>query len=246
MTPVLPQRKAIIVGASSGLGAELAKQLCEAGWQVAGVARRRERLTALEDQYPGKFFAIEFDVRNLEKTEGTFSRSVEAVNGLDLIVYAAGIMPEVALTEFGTEKDLAMIEVNLSAAVAWLNLAADRFQQMRSGTIVGIGSVAGDRGRMGQPVYNTTKAALATYLEALRNRLAPFGVNVLTIKPGPMKTEMTAHLNIPNATPPELAASRIIALLHRNGEFYVEPLHRLIFGIIKLIPSPIFRGLKLQ
>ena len=73
-----------------------------------------------------------------------------------------------------------MFEVNLIGAVAWLNEVAQRFARARGGTIVGISSVAGDRGRRGNPAYCTSKAALTTYLEALRNRVARFGVAVVT------------------------------------------------------------------
>jgi short-subunit dehydrogenase len=97
-----------------------------------------------------------------------------------------------------------MVEVNLIGAMAWLNPIAEMFQSAKAGQIVGIGSVAGDRGRVGNPGYNTSKAGLTTYLEALRNRLTRHGVNVLTVKPGFMKTEMLK------------AAFRSHALCHRT------------------------------
>jgi len=110
---------------------------------------------------------------------------------------------------------------------------------------VGIGSVAGDRGRSGRPVYNTTKAALATYLEALRNRLSRYGVKVVTIKPGPTQTEMTAHLHMARAMSAKDSAAKILSKANKTGEHYLNPVHRVIFYVIKRIPSPIFRKLKL-
>jgi NAD(P)-dependent dehydrogenase (short-subunit alcohol dehydrogenase family) len=100
-----------------------------------------------------------------------------------------------------------MVEINLIGAMAWLSPVAEMFQNAKAGQIVGIGSVAGDRGRVGNPGYNTSKAALP-YLEALRNRLTRHGVNVLTVKPGFVKTEMlkAAQGGTPFAIEPEKAA----------------------------------------
>ncbi|MBC8065022.1 MAG: SDR family NAD(P)-dependent oxidoreductase, partial [Chlorobia bacterium] len=140
--------------------------------------------------------------------------------------------------------DRSMIEVNDLGAVAWLNEAANRFQHTKHGTILGIGSVAGDRGRMKQPVYNASKAFLHTYLEALRNRLAKVGVKVVTIKPGPVKTDLIAGLDFPNAMLPETAATIILKKAGRTGEHYLSPVHAVVFFIIRNIPSWIFRRLK--
>lgn len=138
-----------------------------------------------------------------------------------------------------------MIDVNFTGAVAWLNVAADRFQNVGHGTIVGIGSVAGERGRAGQPVYNATKAALKTYLEALRNRLSKCGVRVTTIKPGPTATEMTAHLKQTGMMSAEEAAERILRVMDSGKEKFLKPSHIIIFGIIRNIPTGVFRRLKL-
>jgi NAD(P)-dependent dehydrogenase (short-subunit alcohol dehydrogenase family) len=136
------------------------------------------------------------------------------------------------------------VEVNLLGAIAWLNQAALRFENTQTGTIVGIGSVAGERGRFGQPVYNTTKAALATYMEALRNRLSRYGVRVVTIKPGPTETEMTAHLHMKGMMPASQAATIILSKSKRNGEFFLKFTHKIAFAIIRNFPSAIFRKLK--
>ncbi len=84
-------------------------------------------------------------------------------------------MQALEFDEYDPVKDLAMIDVNLRGAVAWLDPAADRFARLGRGTIVGVGSVAGDRGRSGNPAYCTAKAGLHTYLESLRNRVARVG-----------------------------------------------------------------------
>ncbi|HRI44097.1 MAG TPA: SDR family NAD(P)-dependent oxidoreductase [Fimbriimonadaceae bacterium] len=237
-------RHAIVIGASSGIGHALAERLAKSGCRVAAIARRKDLLGALAEKYPDLVFVFEHDVADTETVPAVFQEAAKQLGGLDLVIYTAGVMPEVGAMEFCFEKDRAMVEVNLLGAIAWLNQAAIRFQNTRHGTIVGIGSVAGDRGRCGQPVYNATKAALATYLEALRNRLARRGVRVVTIKPGPVQTEMTARLHLRGAMSAEAAARLILIKSRRTGEHYLKFGHWLAFGIIRNIPSAIFRRLR--
>jgi short-subunit dehydrogenase len=139
-----------------------------------------------------------------------------------------------------------MIEVNLIGAMAWLTPVAEMFQSARSGQIVGIGSVAGDRGRVGNPGYNTSKAGLATYLEALRNRLTRHGVNVLTVKPGFVRTEMVkaAQGPTPFIITTEKAADDIWgAMKKRRQNIYTPWIWRWIMLAIRHTPSFIFRRL---
>ncbi|HEY0866678.1 MAG TPA: SDR family NAD(P)-dependent oxidoreductase [Fimbriimonas sp.] len=233
---------AIVVGASSGLGAEIARQLAATGCRVAAVARRAERLESLARE-SANITIYPHDATDYASVPLLFQRIAQEIGGLDLVVFAAGVMPEVAVGEYDFEKDRQIVEVNVLGAVAWLNEAALRFQSTGHGTIVGIGSVAGDRGRMKQPVYNASKAFLHTYLEALRNRVARHGVTVVTIKPGPMDTEMTAGMHLRSAMSAEEAARRTLARAETGGEKYLSAKHRLAFAVIKRIPSWIFRRL---
>ncbi len=241
----MSKKKALVIGASSGIGREIVRQLVQSGWTVAAIARREDKLQTLAEEFEGHVFPFAHDVRIFGEVPGLFDQVVQRLGGLDLIIYASGVMPIVGITEYNFDKDREMVETNLLGAIAWLNEAAARFEKTGHGTIVGIGSVAGDRGRSGQPVYNTTKAALATYLEALRNRVAKHGVKVTTIKPGPVQTEMTQHLGFKNAMTAAEAARRTLILAERGGECYLSMSHRVIFYVLKRIPSPIFRRLKI-
>ncbi len=234
-------KKAIIVGASSGIGACLAERLAKEGWKVAAIARRMDRLQALN----GDLLLFRHDVTNYQEVPELFQEITKQLGGLDLIVYSAGLMPEVGAHEYSFEKDQKIVEVNVIGAMAWLDQAAIRFENTKHGSIVALGSVAGDRGRSGQPAYNASKAALATYMEALRNRLARLGVHVVTIKPGPVQTEMTSHLHLKNAMPVEVATTKILERIERTGEHYLNPVHAVVFWIIRNIPSPIFRRMSL-
>lgn len=236
-------RTAIVIGGSSGLGREIACELARQGVRVAAVGRSRTALDEVVQSGAGNILAYEFDVHDFGGTAEMFQGICADLEGLDLIVYAAGIMPPIGPQEFDTVKDLDMIATNLSGCVAWLNEAAMRFQGVGSGSIVGIGSVAGDRGRAGQPVYNATKSAMATYLESLRNRLHRLGVKVVTIKPGPLKTPMTSHLDQSKMMDAKAAARKVIRLASKPGEHYLSPVHRMAFSVIRMIPGAIFRRL---
>jgi short-subunit dehydrogenase len=236
-------KHAIVVGASSGIGREIARQLAETGCRVAVLARRKSKLDEFVGMYPGQMVAFEHDVTAYDTVPALFQEVTSELGGLDLIVYSSGVMPEVELDEFNFAKDRSMVEVNDLGAVAWLNEAATRFLNTGHGTILGIGSVAGDRGRMKQPVYNASKAFLHTYLEALRNRLSRHGVTVVTVKPGPVATEMTGGLEASNLITAERAASLILSKARRNGEHYLLPAHAIAFFIIRNIPLWIFRRL---
>jgi len=242
------------VGASSGLGAELARQLAAQGCRVALVARRASELQALADslqqEYPAELpRALPFphDVTCTEEVPALFQQICRDLGGLDLFVYTAGVMPRLLPDEFSTEKDQTTIAVNITGAVAWLNVVAQRFQAAQSGTIVGIGSVAGDRGRNGQPVYGASKAFLETYLEAVRNRVGRHGVRVVTIKPGPLETPMTEGLGkLPLMIPAHIAAKGVLkAAQQGKREAYIPWQWRYIMTIIRAIPSPLFQKMNL-
>ena len=131
--------------------------------------------------------------------------------------------------------------------MAWCNAAADYFQSRRAGTIVGISSIAGDRGRRGNPAYGASKAALSHYLEALRNRLGVFGVHVCTIKPGYIETPMTASLGkLPGMISAERAAREILTSARRRRNVRYVPLRWLAVSlVIRSIPSFVFRRLSI-
>jgi decaprenylphospho-beta-D-erythro-pentofuranosid-2-ulose 2-reductase len=242
-----PWKTAIIVGASSGIGEELARQLARGGCRVALVARREEALRRIEEsinqpELPHASF-YSHDVREYECVPALFQTITRDLGGLDLVIYAAGVMPAVMEDEYSFAKDRQMIEVNLLGAIAWLNEAAQRFQRAGAGTIVGISSVAGERGRRTMPVYCTSKAALTTYLEALRNRVGRYGVKVVTVKPGPVDTPMTRDLSSkPLLISAEKAAHDILTAAERGAEnAYIPGVWRWIFLVLRSIPSAIFK-----
>ncbi len=249
-TPLNPRRRGLIIGASTGLGAELARKLAREGYALALLARSKEKLDALCQEINsqgGSARSYEHNVTDYDEVPNLLLKIVADLGGLDAVIYVASInQPPGGIDKYNFENDRQMIEVNLIGAMAWLTPVAEMFQSAKAGQIVGISSVAGDRGRVGNPGYNTSKAGLTTYLEALRNRLTRRGVNVLTVKPGFMKTEMlkAAPGPTPFAVEPSVAADHILkAMKKRKQVIYTAPIWRWIMLAIQHTPSFIFRKL---
>jgi NAD(P)-dependent dehydrogenase (short-subunit alcohol dehydrogenase family) len=244
------EKKVLIVGASSGIGAALAKQLAGKGCTLALVARRQEQLEEVASEInkiAGRELAHVYpaDVTDYDGVGPLFDKICSDLGGIDVVIYASGILHQIAANEYCFAKDKEVFEVNVLGAFAWLNVAAQRFEAAKCGAIVGISSVAADRGRRGLPAYNASKAALDTYLEALRNRLGRHGVLVTTIKPGYVATQMIAGVKTPiPPVPVDDAAAQIIKAVEEDALVrYVSPKWRWIMLAVKMVPSPIMQRL---
>ena len=247
-TPLKPQKRVIIVGASSGIGAALALRLADEGYSLALLARRTELLEKLTNEINSKHGATRarfyvHDVLDYESVPALLRKIISDLGGLDTFIFNTGISLMVGLKKYDFDQDRQTAEVNYIGALAWLNPVAEMFQSLKAGQIVGVSSVAGERGRVGNPSYNASKAALTCYLEALRNRLTRYGVNVLTVKPGPVETDMIKDAKgVLFPIPAEQAAADIYkAMRKRKQEVYTSGRWRWIMLVVRNIPSFIFR-----
>ncbi|NUM48636.1 MAG: SDR family NAD(P)-dependent oxidoreductase [Anaerolineales bacterium] len=248
-TPLSSRPRAVIVGASSGIGAELARQLARDGYALALLARRADELQTLADEINAqtgepRARCYPHDVTHYAAVPGLFQQLLHDLKRIDTFIYVAGVMPNVAFSEYAFEKDKLMAEVHLLGAMAWLGQVATLFERMKAGQIVGISSVAADRGRVKNPGYNASKAGFDTYLEALRNRLTRSGVHVLTVRPGPVDTPMTKEVGGLFMVPPEkVVCDTLRAMRRRQQVLYTPARWRWIMLIVRNIPSVIFRRL---
>jgi short-subunit dehydrogenase len=249
-TPLRPRKRGLIIGASSGIGAALARRLAQEGFTLALVSRRAGLLSALCEEINrtageprGRAFV--HDVRDFSAVPALLTRIVAEIGGLDLAVYAAGVNHPPGMQKLEFEADREMLEVNLVGAFAWLDPVAALFQSAKAGQIVGIASVAADRGRVGNPAYNSSKAGLVAYLEALRNRLSRHGVHVLTVKPGFVQTEqLKAAPRVIFPISAERAADHIWdAIRRRKQQIYAPSWWGLVMFVVRNIPSIVFRRL---
>jgi short-subunit dehydrogenase len=230
----------------------VARRLAHEGYALALLDRKGELLRGLCDEInqaygEARSFWVEHDVTAYDKVPEVLRSVVADLGGLDLFVYVAGVIYFPGLDEYNFFEDQKMVEVNFLGAMAWMSQVAPLFQSMGAGQMVGVSSVAGDRGRIGNPGYNASKAGFSCYLEALRNRLSRHGVNVITIKPGMVKTEMLQLPGAPKpmlAVTPEQAADGIWnAIKKRKQVAYISGLWRWVMLVLTHIPSFIFRKL---
>ena len=234
------------------MGAALARRLAREGYHVAAIGRRAERLEQVCGQINAELGQVRarpyaHDVTHYAQAPATFQAILRDFGQIDLVVYAAGLQYPVTLSEFDFDKDSAIFNVNILGAMAWLNQAAQLFERMGSGQIVGISSTAGERGRVGNPAYNASKAALNSYLESLRNRLTRKGVHVLTVRPGFVDTELLAGAKVAKTMwviSADQAATDIWNALRARKQVVFTPARwRLVALVIRHIPSVVFRRL---
>lgn len=240
----------VLVGATDGIGRALAAAYLRRGWRVGLMGRDPEKLQRvvarlLAAEPDGVVLGVRCDVARPERVAGAFDEMLRELGQMDLLVYCAGVMPpwsddlEERLRGVGPTFD-----VNVVGAVHVLERAADYFVAAGIGRIAAIGSVAGERGRRGHPVYGASKAALHEYLEGLRHRLHRHGVGVTTVKPGWVRTRMldeeTARSRA--AVGPERAAERIVRGLERGRDaFFVPAWWGLVALALRLLPRSLYK-----
>ena len=239
----------LVVGASSGMAVHLVRELAARNANLFLCDLDDERLALQAEDIRARHKVTvntaHFDVLDFDGHEA-FLNSVEREMGpLYGIVWVAGIMGDQKRQELCFAEARKVLDVNYTAALSMLNLVAIRLAKRGRGHIVGFSSPAGDRGRASNYVYGAAKGALATLLSGLRQRLAPKGVKVLTVKPGFVDTKMTKHMDLPFAAQPKDVAREIAKAIDKGtGVAYVPFFWQYIMGIIKLLPEFIFKKLK--
>jgi len=240
----------LILGANSGMALATAKQFAEAGYNLYLASRNTAELNKtcqdIHLRHSVEAKAVAFDARDFDSHEA-FYRSLE--NKPLGVIVAFGSMHEQTEAEKDFQLSLDMIETNYTGAVSIMELACNDLLTRNQGFLVGISSVAGDRGRQSNYIYGSSKAAFSTYLAGLTHRLHNSNINVITVKPGFVATKMTAHLDLPEklTAQPEEVAQRIYKAVkkHKSNTIYVKPIWRLIMLIIMHIPNFIFHKTKM-
>jgi decaprenylphospho-beta-D-erythro-pentofuranosid-2-ulose 2-reductase len=239
----------LILGANSDMAIACAKRYAKSGYNIylasRNVSECEKTATDVSVRFQVEALALKFDARDFSSHSQFYNDLPHKPKG---VIVAFGMMHEqhAAQEDFILAQD--MIEANFTGTVSILEKIAADFERRMSGFIVGISSVAGDRGRQSNYIYGSTKAALTAYLAGLRHRLSVSGVNVLTVKPGFVATKMTADLDLPEklTAQPEQVADNIFSAVEKNkSTIYVKPIWRLIMLIITHIPNFVFHKTKL-
>lgn len=241
-------RKVTILGARSDIAMACAHEFAKAGDTITLAARRVETLEAdardIELRYGGTVTLRDFDALDLDRHAGFVADDTLP----DVVICAVGLLGDQVADERNPDAALQVMRTNYEGPAMVLAAYANAMEDRGSGVIVGISSVAGDRGRASNYIYGAAKAGFTAYLSGLRNRLAPAGVHVVTVKPGFVATQMTAHMDLPDkltAAPAEVGQAILKAVERRRDTLYVRGIWRLIMGIIRLIPERVFKKMSI-
>lgn len=239
----------LILGGRSDIGMAIAHGFAAGGHAIQLAARDAGTLEkAAGDITLRHGVAVslhDFDVLETDDFSG-FVAALPALPGV--AVMAVGTMGDQTTQENDPAAARRDMRSNYEGPALALGAIANAFAARGSGVIVGISSVAGDRGRATNYIYGSAKAGFTAFLSGLRNRLAKQGVHVVTVKPGFVATRMTAGLDLPEkltATPDEVATAVVTATEKRRNVIYVKPVWRLIMTIICAIPEGVFKRLKI-
>ncbi|SDI62713.1 SDR family oxidoreductase [Alloyangia pacifica] len=239
----------LVIGARSDIGRAVAHRFAAAGHAVILAARRASELEQdradISLRHGVEATLVEFDVLD---TGGMADFVAQISPEPQIVVSVVGAMGDQAESESSPAAAALIMRTNYEGPALILGLFAERMAKAGTGTIVGVSSVAGDRGRASNYIYGSAKAGFTAFLSGLRNRLADKGVHVLTVKPGFVRTKMTEGMDLPKrltAAPEEVADAIYAAVGKRHNAIYVRPIWALVMAVIRSIPEPIFKKTQL-
>lgn len=240
----------LVIGGTSDIGRAVAEVHAADGWTVSLAARDLEGVQRNAQDIQTRHGTDPVAVHPIDILDtASFAPFIDALGELpERVVCVVGMLGDQSRAQEDPDHATAVIRTNFEGPALLLEMLAGRFAARRHGMIVAVSSVAGDRGRASNYVYGASKAGFSAYLSGLRNRLARSGVRVVTVKPGFVRTSMTAGMKLPNliTASPEAVAKRILALHSGGGDvIYVLWVWRAIMGVIRALPEPIFKRLKL-
>ena len=246
-----PVKKILVLGATSGIAEATCRIWAEQGASLFLVARNPERLAVVAADLKTRGASyVDTAVADLDDTEGHAALLAHAVNsltGMDVAYLAHGLLGDQAAGEQEFNTAAQILHTNFVSPVSLLTWLANFCVQRHAGVLAVLSSVAGDRGRKSNYLYGSAKAGLTAFLGGLRNRVDREGVTVLTIKPGPTRTAMTAGMKGSErfADVNKVAASIVKAIERRQDVLYVPFQWRPIMFVIREIPERVFKKLNL-
>ena len=236
-------KKAIIIGATSGIGRELAKVLSADGYILGITGRRLHLLEQLKNELPNQSYIRSMDVSK-ESAVGDLQKLIDEMQGVDLVVISAATGS--IDMELPWEKEKITIDTNVLGFTAAANVSFHHFRQQGSGHLVGISSIAGIRGGGGAPAYSASKAFVSNYLQGLRYiaEKRKLNIAVTDIQPGFVDTAMAQGDHVFWSASPQKAAAQIYkAIRKKKKHAYVTKRWRLIAWALKVMPDGFYNKL---
>jgi len=239
----------LILGGRSDIGLAVAYHFADRGYSIQLAARNCNNLkvkkTDIELRNNVDVTVHEFDALDFD-SHTAFIDSLPLVP--DIVVCVVGILGGQLEDDYESLSALKVIQTNFTGPANIFGLFSNIFEKRGSGVLVGVSSIAGERGRASNYVYGSAKAGFSAFLSGLRNRLAKKGIHVITILPGYVSTKMTKDMKLPlklTAQPKDVALSIENAIQKKQNIVYVKSVWRFIMLIIKNIPESIFKLMKL-
>ncbi len=239
----------LIIGAKSDIAKATAREYAKHGYDLYLAARNVNELEAfvtdvtVRTQRTVKL--VELDILDYQSHQAFYDNLEEKPLG---VISAVGYLGDQKKAQSDFEEARQIMDTNYTGVVSLFNIIANDFEKRRSGFMVGISSVAGDRGRKSNYIYGSAKAALTAYLSGLRNRLYDAQVHVMTVKPGFVATKMTEGMDLPEkltAQPEELAEDIYKAQQKGKNVLYTKWVWRWVMMIIKMIPEWKFKRMSI-
>jgi short-subunit dehydrogenase len=241
----------IIIGATSAIAEATARRYAARGARLYLIARHAARLEDMAADLQvrsaaGTSFAT-MDVNDHAAHERVLAAAWEWLGDVDVVLIAHGTLPDQVACQVSADTAVAEFTTNATSTIALMTLAAKRLEAQGHGAIAVISSVAGDRGRQSNYLYGAAKAAVSTFASGLRQRLASSGIAVVTIKPGFVDTPMTQGFKKGAlwAKPETIARGIVGAIDRRRSVVYLPWFWSIIMLVIKHIPEPVFKRIKL-
>lgn len=240
----------IILGATSAMARAFARDRAKDGDTILLAGRDANELKALSSDCTLRGArvaeALGFDIRDPGTFQAIIDRAGQEEGPLNTAVFV-GTMPEQSEIDADPALVDGVIVDSYTGPARFLQMLAPVLEERGKGAIVGVSSVAGDRGRLGNYVYGSAKAGFTAYLSGLRNRLGRCGVHVMTVKPGPVDTAMTWGLGkLPFMTTPDAVAADIAkGLKKQRNVIYTAGIWRIVMTVICAIPEPVFKKLSI-
>jgi short-subunit dehydrogenase len=244
-------RRILVLGATSGIAEACCRLWAGRGDALYLVARNPDKLAAVAaDTRVRGAGSVATAVADLDETGAhpeLLAHAINALGGLDIALLALGVLGDQAEAETSFAAAETILQTNFVSAASLLTWLGNYCAQRHTGTLAVLSSVAGERGRKSNYVYGSAKAGLSAFTDGLRNRIDREGVRVMTIKPGPVQTAMTAHMpgRAKFADVDEVAATLVKAIDKGTDVVYVPGIWRVIMAVIRLIPERLFKKLDL-
>ena len=239
----------LILGGTSDLGKALARRYAEAGYNLIIAGRNTEELDKnakdIEIRHSVSVDSVYFDVLDLASHQAFFDQFTEKPSGVISVIGYLGDQEKGASNQDHAQL---ILNSNYAGLVSIFSIIAESYKGLRSGFLVGVSSVAGDRGRKSNYLYGSAKAGFTAYLSGLRNAMFEHNVHVLTVKPGFINTSMTVGMDLPAALtkqPDEVADDIFKAQQKGRNTCYSGWYWQFIMLIIRHIPEFIFKRLSL-